>query len=181
MQGMGENTFNLNLIEYGTLKDDTDPNADIVEVIIPKLAGTVSSPDEDQTGQVDKSKFINSNDSTINASDSGTKNGVIKARVVHSGAHRHEEIHDCWPIDKKCVNWVHDAFTCCPGTSTLEECKHFHHDHHMPHLEDKGMVPKGTKVMVLFMDYDPNDAWLLRWCFEFPDGGELPPRPFDDR
>ena len=180
MQGMGDNQFNLNLIEYGTLAEDTDPNADVVNVIIPKIAGTIDGPDKDKERTVDKSKFINSEDSTIQASDNTTTSGIIKARVVHSGAHRHDKIHDCWPLKKKCVNWEHEACTCHKGTSHLSECKHFHHDHHMPHVKDKGMVPKGTKVMVLFMDYDPNDAWLLRWLFEFP-SGKFPDRPYDAR
>ena len=180
MQGMGENQFNLNLIEYGTLAEDTNPNAEIVKVIVPKIAGTVDSPDKDKEREVNKDKFINSEDSTINASDNTTTNGMINARVVHSGAHRHKH-HDCWPQKKNCPNKTHEACTCHKGTSDLYECKHFHHDHHMPHERDFGLVPKGTRVMVLFMDYDPNDAWLLRWCFDFPDGLPQPDRPYDKR
>ena len=180
MKGMGSTELELNMFEYATLAEDTDPNATEVKVIVPKLSGAMDSPENEQEKQVDQSKFANSSDSKLESGSSSKVSGAITVKVVHSGAHRHKH-HDCWPQSSNCPNATHTAFTCHSGTSDLVTCMHFHHDHHMPHLAEFGMIPKGTKVIVLFMDNNPNDGYLTRWLFEFPNGGTLPDKPYDAR
>lgn len=91
-------------------------------------------------------------------------------------AHRHS-FHDC---PGNCVNLVHGAQTCCPGTSDLKVCHHFHHDHHFPHEGDKGLIPKGSRLICMFMNHDPNDCIVTRMEVMFPNGQINPMEPADE-
>ena len=95
-------------------------------------------------------------------------------------AHRHK-FHDCTPQAANCPNATHSAFTCHSGTSCLKPCPHFHHDHHFPHVDDKGKIPKGSRVILLFMNHDINDAIVTRLECKFPEGAKYPDPPNEHR
>ena len=177
MKGAGSSDFELELFEYGYLVQDTDPCATTMEIMVPKLQGMTTGSASTSTSKVDKSAFANSSDSQLQSSNTSTEAGSIVAKVAMPLAHRHS-FHDC---PGNCVNLVHSAETCHTGTSTLKVCHHFHHDHHFPHLGDKGKIPANSKVIVLFMNHDPKDAWVTRICCEFPDGATPPPPPDEHR
>ena len=176
MKNANGNDFQLNQFEYAYLVKDEDPNAETMEVFVPKLHGNMNPSAKGSSKPVDKSVFMNSGDSTIQSSGSASERGSIIARVVMPLAHRHQ-FHDCEGCP--CPNKVHDAVTCHSGTSHLKPCNHYHHDHHFPHVGDFGMVPEGTKVIVMFMDENVNDCWVTRFCCDFPGqkgNGALLPR-----
>ena len=168
MENTGARNFKLNQFEYGFLVEDTDPRARVMKVECPKLTGTLSGGDKPTNNPIQKSNMLNDSESELQSSDTVSSKDYIEAKVSLELAHRHKW-HDCTPQSPNCVNAVHTAFTCCPGTSDLKPCYHYHHDHHFPH-NSEGMIPKGTKVILLFMDDNVNDCYVTRlWC-EFPDG-----------
>jgi len=172
--------FKLELMEYGYLVEDTDPTADVFKVYIPKLQGATSPGSGSSSSSIDGSSFANSSDSSLEGAGSASEKQYIEARVSPEImiAHRHK-YHDC---PGNCVNQVHTASTCHTGTSTLKPCPHFHHDHHWPHTGDgeTGKIPANTRVIVIFMNHDVNDALVTRLIADFPSGGE-PSRPKDRR
>lgn len=174
MKGAGDSSFELELFEYGFLVEDTDPCATTMKVFVPKLQGMTAGGGGQSSGSVDTSAFANSSDSKLQSSNNSTEQQYITAKVFMPLAHRHS-FHDC---PGNCVNLVHSAQTCHSGTSNLKVCHHFHHDHHFPHLGDKGMIPAKTRVIVLFMEHNMNDAYITRFICEFPNGGE--PQPPDE-
>ena len=97
------------------------------------------------------------------------QSGVDQTSFMNSG--------DC---PGNCVNLVHGAQTCCPGTSDLKVCHHFHHDHHFPHEGDKGLIPKGSRLICMFMNHDPNDCIVTRMEVMFPNGQINPMEPADE-
>jgi hypothetical protein len=170
--------FKVELFEYAYLVKDTSPTAKTFEVYVPKLQGNTSGSDKSTKSNIDSSNFANSSDSNFGGGKSSSEKGSITVRVSDETmiAHRHS-FHDC---PGNCVNEVHTAQTCHPGTSTLKPCPHFHHDHHWPHLGETGMIPANSRVIVLFMNHDPNDGIVTRIECKFPNGGG-PERPRDRR
>lgn len=166
--------FKLELLEYGYLVEDTDPCASKFKIYVPKLQGNTTGSKNTQTETTDNSQIAN--DDAPSGSSSSSTSGYITARVSPEImiAHRHK-FHDC---PGNCVNLTHDAQTCHPGTSHLKVCHHFHHDHHWPHVGDKGMIPANSKVIVAFMNHSMNDAIVTRLICDFPNGGE--PQPPDE-
>nr|DAR84738.1 MAG TPA: hypothetical protein [Caudoviricetes sp.] len=176
MQNVGGNNFSLNQFEYCYLVEDTDPCARTMKIYVPKLMGQKNASNSTTNASIDQSSFINSQDSRLESSSNVQSANYIVARVQLPLAHRHK-FHDC---PGNCPNKVHDAQTCCPGTSTLKDCPHFHHDHHFPHLGDKGLMPKGTRLICMFMNDDPNDCIVTRLEVMFPDGTMNPGEPVNE-
>ena len=165
MDNTNSRQMHLNQFEYAYLVEDTDPCARVMKVECPKLTAMLNGGNTPNNESVDKGLIVNDTESTVNPAGSVTKADYIVARVVLEHAHRHK-FHDCIPQSPNCVNKVHGGSKPCK----LKPCKHHHHDHHFPHLGDFGKIPKGTKVIVMFMDNNPNDCYVTRlWC-EFPDG-----------
>lgn len=177
MKGAGNSDFQLELLEYGFLAEDTDPCATTMKVIIPKLQGMSTGSSNKNSSKVDSSAFANSSDSKLQSSNTSSEQGYITARVAMELAHRHK-FHDC---PGNCPNATHDAITCHSGTSHLVPCPHFHHDHHFPHVGDKGKIPANSKVIVCFMNHDVNEALVTRLICDFPNGGKHPDRPNEHR
>jgi hypothetical protein len=175
MENVTSNGVKLNQLEYGYLVEDTDPCARTMKVECPKLTATLAGGGDTHKGSINNSKFANSGDCSVGSGSTSTEGNYITAKVCLEVAHRHS-FHDCPGCP--CPNATHDAITCHPGTSHLVRCDHYHHDHHFPHLGETGMIPAGTKVILLFMDNNPKDCYVTRlWC-EFPDGttNGTPPR-----
>lgn len=166
--------FKVELLEYGFLTKDTDPCAEVFNVYVPKLQGLTTGGSNTTTESTDTSKIANDTNSGGSASTSQSHGTDIKVSPEIMIAHRHK-FHDC---PGNCVNLTHDAITCHPGTSHLKVCHHFHHDHHWPHVGEKGMIPANTKVIVLFMNHDPNNGLVTRLIADFPNGGY--PAPPDE-
>lgn len=175
MEGSTSRGFQLNQFEYGYLVKDTDPCARTMEVYCPKLNAMQSGSASSSNEPVSKSAFANDSSSSLAASGSVSAKESITAKVVLELAHRHP-FHDC--PGTPCPNKVHTAHTCHDGISKLKPCHHYHHDHHFPHMGETGLIPKGTKVILLFMDPAGNDAYVTRFWCEFPDGttNGTPPR-----
>ena len=170
--------FKLELFEYGYLVEDTDPTAEVFKVYVPKLQGNTQGGSGKSKERIDSSNFANSSDSDLESADSaGTKEYIeVPVSPEYMIAHRHN-FHDC---PNNCVNAVHSAMTCHSGTSNLKPCPHFHHDHHWPHTEEMGKIPKDSRVIILFMNHDVNNGLVTRLECKFPSGGE-PSRPKDRR
>lgn len=174
MENAGARGFKLNQFEYGFLVEDTDPRARTMKVECPKLTGTLAGGDKPTNNPVQKSAMLNDSSSELQSASSVSTKDFIVAKVCLELAHRHY-FHDC--PGTPCPNATHDAVTCHGGTSHLVPCPHYHHDHHFPH-DGNNVIPKGTKVILLFMDENVNDCYVTRlWC-EFPDGttNGTPPR-----
>lgn len=167
--------FQLEILEYAFLAEDTDPCAEVFKIYVPKLQGNTQGGSSSNTETTDSSAISNDTNSG-STSSTAEKQQYINARVSpeYMIAHRHK-FHDC---PGNCVNLTHTAQTCHSGTSTLKVCHHFHHDHHWPHVGDKGMIPAGSRVIVAFMNHDPNDAIVTRLICDFPSGGT--PNPPDE-
>ena len=175
MEGSTSRGFQLNQLEYGYLVKDTDPCARTMEVFCPKLNAMQSGGADVSKEPVSKSSFANDSESSLDSGSSIESKQSIVAKVCLEVAHRHS-FHDCEGCP--CPNKVHSAETCHVGTSRLNPCNHYHHDHHFPHMGETGLIPAGTKVILLFMDPAGNDVYVTRlWC-EFPDGttNGTPPR-----
>ena len=170
--------FKVELFEYGFLVEDTDPTASVFKVRVPKLQGSTSSSAKSSSSSIDGSNFANDSDTQLQSSSTAKEGGPLNIRVSPEImiAHRHS-YHDC---PGNCVNATHSAFTCHSGTSNLKPCPHFHHDHHWPHVGENGKIPAGSRVIILFMNHDPNDGLVTRLICDFPSGGE-PSRPKDRR
>ena len=170
--------FKLELLEYGYLAEDTDPTAEVFKVYVPKLQGKTQGGSGTKSERIDDSAFANSSDSELAGADSASSQEYIEVPVSPEImiAHRHK-FHDC---PNNCINAVHTAHTCHSGISELKPCPHFHHDHHWPHVEEMGKIPKDSRVIVLFMNHDINNALVTRLECKFPSGGE-PERPRDRR
>ena len=166
--------FKLEILEYGFLVEDTDPCATTFKVYVPKLLGNKTGSASKSSSSTDTSSIAN--DDFSGKSSTTESAGCIEARVSPEImiAHRHK-FHDC---PGNCVNLTHTAFTCHGGVSNLKVCNHWHHDHHWPHVGDKGMIPANSRVIVAFMNHDPNDAIVTRLICDFPNGGE--PQPPND-
>jgi hypothetical protein len=175
MENSTDRGFKVNQFEYGYLVEDTDPCARTMKVSCPKLNGMQSGSSGTSNEPVSKSAFANDSSSSLDSNSTVSGQEYITAKVTLELAHRHS-FHDCDGCP--CPNKVHSASTCHPGISCLKPCNHYHHDHHFPHLGETGMIPKGTKVILLFMDPAGNDAYVTRFWCEFPDGttNGTPPR-----
>ena len=171
MKNAGSADYNLELFEYAYLVEDTDPCATSMKIYVPKLAGTKAPGNSSNKSSVNQSMIGNSSDSTLQEASSAGGQSYITARVAMPLAHRHKH-HDC---PGNCINEVHSASTCHEGISCLKPCPHFHHDHHFPHVGAWGLIPKGSRVIVLFMNHDVNDAIITRLECKFPSGS--PPGP----
>jgi hypothetical protein len=171
--------FKVELFEYGYLVRDEDPTAKTFEIYVPKLQGNTTGSAKSSSSSIDNSSFANSSDSDFGGGNKSTEKGSIKARVSDEImiAHRHS-YHDCEGCP--CPNKNHPGDSCHPVTGHLNPCNHFHHDHHWPHLGENGKVPANSRVIVLFMNHDINDAIVTRIECKFPGGGE-PSRPRDRR
>lgn len=176
MQNAGGNDFSLDQFEYCYLVEDTDPCATQMKIYVPKLMGQkTGSANTNQSG-VNQTSFMNSGDCKLESSSQVQSANYIVARVQMPLAHRHS-FHDC---PGNCVNLVHGAQTCCPGTSDLKVCHHFHHDHHFPHEGETGLIPKGSRLICMFMNHDPNDCIVTRMEVMFPNGQINPMEPADE-
>lgn len=169
--------FQLELLEYAFLSEDTDPCASVFKLYVPKLAGTMNNTSSTEMVISDSSSIAN--DTGSGGNNSSEKGSLIEARVSPEImiAHRHD-FHDC---PGNCVNQTHQCQTCHSGHGTLKPCQHYHHDHHWPHLGTNGMIPKGSRVIVLFMNHDPKDGIVTRLICDFPDGAETPQPPKERR
>lgn len=168
MRNTEDQGMSLNLFEYGFLVEDTPANARTMKVSCPKITAMKGDGSKPAQSSVNSDGLANDSMVDVGSANTATTSDYITAKVVLELAHRHK-FHDCWPIGSNCVNQCHTAVTCCPGCSDLSECHHYHHDHHFPHNK-AGKIPKGTKVILLFMDNNVNDCYVTRlWC-EFPDG-----------
>lgn len=171
--------FKVELFEYGYLVKDTHPCATTFEVYVPKLQGNTAGSDKSTKSNIDSSNIANNGETDFGGGNSTSEKGSITVRVSPETmiAHRHS-YHDC--PGTPCPNATHDAVTCCPGISTLKPCPHFHHDHHWPHKGSSGMIPANSRVIILFMNHDPNDGIVTRIECKFPSGNH-PSRPRDRR
>lgn len=167
MENVTSTGVKLNQLEYGYLVEDTDPCARTMKVDVPKLSGCLAGGSGSRQESINNSAFANSSECSAGSGSTSSEQNYITAKVCLELAHRHS-FHDCPGCP--CPNKVHDVVICEVGTSHLKRCDHYHHDHHFPHLGETGMIPAGTKVIVLFMDENPKDCYVTRlWC-EFPDG-----------
>ena len=162
MRNSEDTGFELNLFEWGYLAEDTDPQAQTMKVYIPKIHGKMTGSDNVDNESVDNSAFANDSSSEVSASQNVEKPKFVVCDVALEFAHRHKW-HDC--PGTPCPNATHDAVVCHTGTSHLKKCLHYHHDHHFPHDEKTKLIPKGAKVIVLFMDKDLSQGIVTRmWC-----------------
>ena len=83
MKGAGNSDFQLELLEYGFLAEDTDPCATTMKVIIPKLQGMSTGSSNKNSSKVDSSAFANSSDSKLQSSNTSSEQGYITARCSH--------------------------------------------------------------------------------------------------
>lgn len=155
----------LNPLVYGYLVEDTPCDATVMKMYIPKLMGLAGGG----SGQVTEN--INSGVSaTGGGAGSVTSKQYIEVKVCDPYAHRHPT-HDCQGYDgsDNCPNKKHQNTCHHPGDSILKPCPHTHHDHHFPHM-DNGMIPSGTRFIIIVMDDNPSDLRVTRLICEYPEG-----------
>ena len=156
----------LDLFEYGYLVEDTDPNATKMKVYIPKIMGGMAPSATPTKTSIDTNSLMNDGDSSggedVSVDNSVQTQNYIEAPVTLAYSHEHS-FHNC---PGNCVNVSHPCS--CPGSSTLAPCPHFHHDHHFRHMDEKGKVPKGSRVICLIMNKNPKDVRVTRLCCDFP-------------
>lgn len=177
MKNQGGAAFQLNQFEYGYLVEDTPRNATSMKVYIPKLMGVVGGGSNTGKQNIDSGMIKNKDKSNITVSSSVSTKQYIDIPVVMPYEHEHP-IHNCQGYDgtNNCPNTSHQNTCHHPGKSILKPCPHFHHDHHFPHLGITGMIPAGSRVIVMFMDNNVNDCRVTRMICDFPSGvsnGEL--------
>lgn len=171
MENEGGSAFHLNQFEYGYLVEDTDKAATSMKVHIPKLMGVAGGGNGTTTKSVDSSIIMNKDKSKIKVSSSVSGKNYIDAPVVLPYEHEHPH-HNCQGYDgsNNCPNTSHNNTCHHPGSSILKPCPHFHHDHHFPHMGADGMIPAGSRVIVMFMDNNVNDCRITRMICDFPNG-----------
>lgn len=166
MENATGTNYRLELLEYGFVAEDTPCTARTVKVKCPKLQAMKSGSANTSTQSVNPSNFINADVVEFDFSETIEDPDCIVAKMSLQLAHRHK-FHDCEGCP--CPNKDHPGDSCHPVTGHLNPCDHYHHDHHFPH-DKKGMIPEGTKVILLFMNHDQKDCYVTRlWC-EFPGG-----------
>lgn len=153
-------TANINQFEYCYLVEDTDPEATEMKIYIPKLMGLIQMDNTPKDQSVNVNCIKNMLSGGGGADNNATTQGFIVARVQEHYGHKHKH-HDC---PGNCVNQSHDN-TCGKSSSVLEECPHFHHDHHFRHIGDYGVIPAGTQLICCIMDHNIKDVIITRmWC-----------------
>ena len=170
MENAATTSFKLNQFEYCYLVEDTDPCATTMKIYVPKLQAQQTGSAEPIEQPINDSSFLNTEESKLQNSNNVTKANYITARVTLPLAHRHD-FHDCEGCP--CPNAEHNLSTCHPGTGYLVLCEHYHHDHHFPHVGEKGKIPAGTKMICMFMNDNPADCYVTRMLCDMPGGTKM--------